>query len=211
MPLLFFCLQPCMSSVKVGPIVTGERYQTAPSISTIRVAKRWRNARSWVHEHERLFMLQQNSSSQRMVLISKWFVGSSRSKRSGSFTRAGPEKPGVSCPQTISEQCIFIQFSPSDYPFNPLVVMPGVSCLYPVLDGLELPDGDIIAALGNLQGKVMVFSEEINVFLSTRGYDVIGRSRQVIGDILCQHCDLHIARCELISPEFGLIDRPSTL
>jgi hypothetical protein len=71
--------------------------------------------------------------------------------------------------------------------------MPGAGCLYPVLDAFELSDEAAIASPGNLQGKVMVFPEKLHVFLSTSGYHVIDRSRQVIGDILCQQCDLHIA------------------
>jgi hypothetical protein len=45
--------------------------------------------------------------------------------------------------------------------------MPGAGCLYLVLDPFELSEQIGAAAFGNLMGKVVVFPEQLDMFLAT--------------------------------------------
>ncbi len=69
------------------------------------------------------------------------------------------------------------------------MVMPGAGGLQSVLNLFELFQQAFVAASGHLQGEVVVFPEQIQVFPAAGGHDIVDRPRQVVGDVLGQHGD----------------------
>ena len=99
------------------------------------------------------------------------------------------------------EPGIPIQFSPREHRFHSLVVVPGTACFYPVLDLFELSHKALIATAGNLKlnGKFVVFVEQIHMFLTAGSNNVIDRSRQIVGDVLGEHGNFYITASNKLS------------
>ena len=146
------------------------------------------------HEHERLFILQQEILEPEDGADIQ-VVGGLVQEQEVRIVHQGPgqKNPPLHPRRQKPELGILIQSSPCDHRFHSLVIMPGAGCLYLVLDPFELSQQAVIAAPGDLQGKVVVFSEQFQMLPAAGGHDVIDRSRQVVGDILGQHGDPDLA------------------
>jgi hypothetical protein len=77
--------------------------------------------------------------------------------------------------------------------------MPGAACFYTVLDLFELFDKAVIATVANQKGKLVVFAEQLHVFLAAGSDHVVDCSRQVIGNILGEHGDSYVTASNKLS------------
>ena len=91
--------------------------------------------------------------------MSRWLVGSSSRRRSGSLARALAVKA------------------------------PRAGRLQPVLDSLEFLHETGVACVGQLHREIVVLPQQVQMALSTGGNDLIDRSGQIFGDVLREEGD----------------------
>jgi hypothetical protein len=122
-----------------------------------------------------------------MALMSRWFVGSSRSRVV--HQGLGQKNPAFHSRRQDPELGILVQVGPGDHHFHPLMIKPGAGGLQPVLNPFELFQQAVIACPGHLQGEIVVLPEQLQVFPATGGHNIIDRPWQIVGNVLGQHGD----------------------
>jgi hypothetical protein len=99
----------------------------------------------------------------------------------------GQKDPAFHARRQKAEFGVLIQVGPGEHRLHALMIMPGAGGLKLVLDPFELFQQAVIAAPGHLQGEIVVFAEQIQVFPAAGCHDIIDRPRQVVGNVLGQH------------------------